>query len=113
MRVCPTVREPDGLAMSSRNRYLSPLQRQQSLVLWESLNLAQALVRQGQRSVPAIVRSMCDVIARVPEAKIDYVALADPDTLEAVTTVEHRAVALLAVRIGATRLIDNVIIEVN
>lgn len=113
LSVCPTVREPDGLAMSSRNRYLSPLQRQQSLVLWESLNLAQSLVRQGQRSAATILRNMRNVISRVPAAKIDYVALADPDTLESVTTVDRRAVALLAVRIGATRLIDNVIIEVN
>ena len=113
LRICPTVREPDGLAMSSRNRYLSPAERRQALVLWESLSLAQSLVRQGQRSAAAIVAGMRQAIARVPQAKIDYVALVDPDTLEPVATVAGRAVALVAVRIGATRLIDNVVIEVN
>jgi pantoate--beta-alanine ligase len=107
IRPCPTVREPDGLAMSSRNRYLSPTGRKQALVLWRSLQKARQLVEQGESDAAAIVRQMRTVIETAETAKIDYVALVDPETLESVEKVVGPTVALLAVKIENTRLIDN------
>jgi len=111
VRVCPTVREPDGLAMSSRNRYLDAHERRRALVLWQSLSLAAGLVRQGERDAKAIVERMKALISAASGAAIDYVALVDPESLEPVARVERKTLAALAVRIGATRLIDNMLIE--
>jgi pantoate--beta-alanine ligase len=107
IRVQPTVREPDGLAMSSRNTYLSPPQRQQALVLWKSLCLARDLADQGERDPGRIVEKMREIILSVPEARIDYIALADPDTLAPVREIRGRTLAAVAVHMGGTRLIDN------
>ena len=107
IRVCQTVREPDGLAMSSRNRYLSPAARQRALVLWKSLQTAAKLVEEGQRDAAAIVARMRDVIETAEDARIDYIALVDPDTLEPVQQIAGRTLAVLAVKIENTRLIDN------
>jgi pantoate--beta-alanine ligase len=107
IRVQPTVREPDGLAMSSRNAYLSPSQRQQALVLWKSLCLARDLAERGERDPGRIVESMRQIILSVPEARIDYIALADPETLAPVQEIRGRTLAALAVQVGGTRLIDN------
>lgn len=111
IRVCPTVREPDGLAMSSRNRYLSPAARQRALVLWKSLCLARDLVAQGQRDAQAVAERMREVILSASVDAIDYVALADPETLQPATVIDRPVVALLAVRIDGTRLIDNCLLE--
>jgi pantoate--beta-alanine ligase len=111
IRVCPIVREPDGLAKSSRNRYLSPAARQRALVLSKSLQLAGELVAQGQSNASAIVARMRQLIETVDDARIDYVALADPDTLEPVETVAARTLAVLAVKIENTRLIDNCLLD--
>ncbi len=110
VRVCPIVREPDGLAMSSRNAYLSPDARQRALVLWKSLCLAGELVEQGERGAQAIAERMRQVIEMAEDAKIDYIALADPDTLEPVDAVEGPTLVALAVNIDGTRLIDNCLI---
>lgn len=107
IRVCPTIREPDGLAMSSRNRYLSPSARQDALVLSKCLDLAARLVADGQRNADAVAAKMRGLIEQVADARIDYVALADPETLEPVRSIAGPTMALLAVRIGPTRLIDN------
>jgi pantoate--beta-alanine ligase len=111
IRVCPIVREPDGLAMSSRNRYLSPAARRRALVLWHSLQRAQELVTQGERRAAAILAPMREVILRAEDARIDYVALVDPETLRPVETLAGPALAALAVKIENTRLIDNCILE--
>jgi len=104
----PTVREPDGLAMSSRNMYLSPKERQAAAVLYRSLEAAQELWRSGVRDAARIRGRMNEVLADEPLARIDYVSVADADTLEELETVDRPALASLAVRIGKTRLIDNV-----
>ncbi len=110
--VHPTVRESDGLAMSSRNVYLSNQQRKSAVVLNQALALAQVMVRRGERRASAIRAAMSRLIRRAPQARIDYVALADAQTLEAVCAVARgKTVALLAVYIGKTRLIDNVILK--
>jgi pantoate--beta-alanine ligase len=107
IRVCPIVREPDGLAMSSRNRYLSPAARVRALVLWKSLQRAGELVAGGERNAEKILTEMRRIILSAEDARIDYVALVDPDTLQPVETVPDIALALLAVKIENTRLIDN------
>ena len=111
IRVCPIVREPDGLAMSSRNAYLSAGGRQRSLVLWKSLCLANELVDGGERDTEIIGRKMREVIMTAEDAQIDYVALADPETLEPVTRIKGRTIAAVAVTIDGTRLIDNRLLE--
>ncbi|MFZ5817373.1 MAG: pantoate--beta-alanine ligase [Bacillota bacterium] len=107
----PTVREPDGLAMSSRNTYLSPEERQAALVLSRSLRMAQERVREGERDMAALQAAMRAMIAAEPLADIDYVSIVDHATLQPVERLEGRALAAVAVRFGKTRLIDNVILE--
>jgi pantoate--beta-alanine ligase len=107
----PTVREPDGLAMSSRNSYLSPEERKSALCLKKSLDLAERLFREGERSAPKIRQAMVDLIQEHPFTEIDYVTLCDSHTLEEVESTGEGCVAVLAVRVGKTRLIDNCILR--
>jgi len=109
----PTVREPDGLALSSRNTHLSPRERQAALVLWKALCLAQELWDNGERSAERLRQEMTSLIESEPLAKIDYVSVADPDTLEELVKVDRPALVSLAVTIGKTRLIDNIILEAD
>jgi pantoate--beta-alanine ligase len=111
IRVCPTVREPDGLALSSRNVYLSADERRRSLVLSQSLNLAAELVAGGTRDTATVLARMRQQIESAGDVRIDYVAIADRETLAELTTVDRPAVALIAARVGTTRLIDNRFIE--
>lgn len=104
---CPTVREPDGLAMSSRNAYLSPEHRRQARVLSQSLFHAAERVASGERSADNLVAAIRKIIAEAADAVIDYAAVVDPNTLEPVSAVTGPMQALLAVRIGGVRLIDN------
>jgi pantoate--beta-alanine ligase len=109
--VCPIVREADGLALSSRNRYLTTPARNRALVLWQSLQLAAELVAQGERHAEKITAQMRKVILTAHDARIDYVALVDPQTLQPVNTIAGRVLAVLAVKIENTRLIDNCLLE--
>jgi len=108
--VAPTVREPDGLAMSSRNTYLSPAERRAAPVLRRALDLAESLWESGERSAASIRTRMLDLLAAEPLARVDYVSVADPGTLYEMETIERRALVSLAVRIGTTRLIDNTVL---
>jgi len=103
----PTVREPDGLAMSSRNRYLNPEERKQATALIRAIQKAQELVKQGERDPKRLVEEAKKIIAAEPLAKADYVEVRDPETLKAIRRIERSARMLLAVRVGKTRLIDN------
>jgi len=107
IRVMPTVREPDGLAMSSRNRYLDAEGRRQALCLWRALEEAEHLYEGGCRDVAKVRRAMAAIIGREPLARPDYIELVDRETLRPVRTLSDRTVAVLAVRVGETRLIDN------
>jgi pantoate--beta-alanine ligase len=109
--VLPTVREADGLALSSRNVLLSAEERQQASVLSRSLSVAQAAVKRGERDAEKVRAGIEAQIRTAPLAVVDFVAVCDPDTLEALTRIAVRAVALVAARFGATRLIDNVLLE--
>jgi pantoate--beta-alanine ligase len=105
----PIVREASGLALSSRNAFLSPAERQAALVLSQSLILAESLLQSGQRDAQSIVAAMCNLIEQEPLAYIDYVSVIDVDTLEAVSSVAETALIAVAVKIGKTRLIDNML----
>jgi len=109
--VLPTVREADGLALSSRNALLGPEERRQALVLSQALAGAQAAVKAGARDAERLRGEIEARIRSVPLAAVDYVAVCDPHTLEPLTRISGRAVALVAVRFGAVRLIDNVSLD--
>jgi pantoate--beta-alanine ligase len=107
IRVCPIVREPGGLAMSSRNVHLNNDERQQALAISRSLHLAAELVRQGELDAAVIKAKMLQTLADAGITRVDYVALADPETLEDVSRVDLPRMALVAAHVGNTRLIDN------
>jgi len=113
--VSPIVREKDGLAMSSRNVYLSEAERGEALVLYASLCHARELVAEGERDAGRIAAAMRQMIERRPSAKIDYVAVVDAESLADVGTLERgrRVLVALAVRFGATRLIDNTLVKIR
>ena len=109
--VVPTIREPDGLALSSRNAYLSPEERAAAPVLYRSLEAARAAWEDGERSGAALRARMSDVLGREPLARVDYVSVADPRTLQELDDVGDATLVSLAVRFGRTRLIDNMVLS--
>jgi pantoate--beta-alanine ligase len=112
IRVCPTVREADGLALSSRNQYLDPHQRQQATVLHQALQEAQQRIEQGEKDGEAIRRGMEARIAATPGASLDYAAVVDAETLMA-GPLSGKILLAVAVRFGNTRLIDNCLLEIT
>ena len=108
--VCPIVREKDGLAMSSRNAYLTPEQRQQARVLHRSLLRVQAASDAGERNAAALIEIGKQAIAEEPGARLDYFAIVDPDTLDPVPHTSRGALVAVAAYVGATRLIDNILL---
>ncbi len=108
--VCSTVREPDGLAMSSRNIYLNDEERLSALVLHQSLKLAQQLFNDGERDAGVIRRKMREMIEEQPKAEIDYISIADTNTLNELDSIKGKALVSLVVKIGKPRLLDNVIL---
>ena len=106
----PIVREPDGLAMSSRNSYLNAKERQAALILCQALTLAKKLWQQGEKDAAKIRNEMIRLIRKEPLAAIDYVSIADAETLDELEGIRPPALVSLAVKIGETRLIDNVIL---
>jgi pantoate--beta-alanine ligase len=106
----PTVREPDGLAMSSRNAYLSRKERRAATVLWRSLCGARELFDGGERQAEAIRQAVRAVLAEEPLAQVEYVSVADSDTLQELEAIAGPALVSLAVRLGRTRLIDNIVL---
>ena len=110
--VCPTIREPDGLALSSRNVYLSKNERGIALSLSQSLALAQERLTAGETDLNAITQAMRALMEAHPEIKIDYVTIVDPNSLEELTSPQPSMVALIAARVGTTRLIDNRVLTI-
>lgn len=109
---CPIIREEDGLAKSSRNTYLSAEERKAAVVLHKSLEKGERMLRGGEKDAEKIKQAIREVILAEPLAKIDYVEVVDFDTLESVETADGEVLTAIAVYIGKTRLIDNVIVTV-
>ena len=109
--VCPIIREPDGLAMSSRNAYLQPDERRAATILFRALDGARISISRGERDALRLTAAMREMIRSEPLAELDYAELVDAETLEPVTRLRGVCLALLAARIGAVRLIDNLLIE--
>ncbi len=112
VRVCPTVRESDGLAMSSRNRYLDPRDRQRALSLYRCLSTAMEAVAGGQRDGRLVVEAMHRTLRDGNVDRIDYAALVEPETLQPAGHLSRDVVAIVAAFVGTTRLIDNAAIHV-
>ena len=108
--VCPTTREPDGLAMSSRNVYLNPDQRKAATVLFRSLSAAKDLYEAGERDAEQVRGKMKEVLTTEPLAEVQYVSCADYDSLEELDEIKGKALLSMAVFLGKTRLIDNFVI---
>jgi pantoate--beta-alanine ligase len=111
LMVCPTVREADGLALSSRNRYLSAEERRQALILNRALRRIEGLVTQGEVESAVLIASALAVFAEEPSVRVDYCKIVNPDTLEDVADVRRGAMAAVAAWVGTTRLIDNLVIK--
>jgi pantoate--beta-alanine ligase len=109
--VCPIIRESDGLAMSSRNTYLSPEERTAATVLFRALTSAKSAYERGERSAESLRRVMAEALASEPRAQMQYVSVADYETLEELETVTGKTLLSMAVFLGKTRLIDNFVIE--
>jgi pantoate--beta-alanine ligase len=109
--ICPTIREPDGLAMSSRNSYLSNTERKSATILYRALLQAKELFNQGERNASNIRRAMIKLIESESTAQIDYVSVANMETLSEIKRVDQPTMVSLAARIGKARLIDNLIIS--
>lgn len=110
--VCPIIREKDGLAMSSRNRYLDAAGRKSALILSRSLFEAEEMIKKGERDSRKILDFICDRISGEPGARLEYAEIVDAGTLRPVDTIEGKILAALAVRVGTTRLIDNIMLEI-
>jgi len=108
--VCPIVRETDGLAMSSRNRYLNEDQRQSATVLYRTLTAMQERVEEGEVASSELIDAGLSVLSEEPDAQLDYLRVVDPDTLEDLPDAEGGALLAVAARFGSARLIDNVLI---
>lgn len=110
IRVCPVVREPDGLAMSSRNRYLSPAERLQAVAISQSLSAGRQLIERGERSAAVVRDQMRQVLITAGIERMDYVAVVDAESLAEVNIISSRVALLIAAFVGQTRLIDNCLV---
>jgi pantoate--beta-alanine ligase len=108
--VCPIVREPDGLAMSSRNAYLDAQQRKSARVLYRALMRVKKLADQGERNVAKLLATAREELASEPLVRVDYLEIVNPDSLDAVEDISKRGLMVLAAFVGTTRLIDNILL---
>lgn len=111
IRPCPTVREDDGLAMSSRNQHLDPQQRRQALCLHQALKRARQLIAAGQTDPARLIDEMKALIEKEPQARVDYISIVDNELLQPVPRIDRPVLIALAVRIGPARLIDNILVD--
>ncbi|HTG26929.1 MAG TPA: pantoate--beta-alanine ligase [Methylomirabilota bacterium] len=111
MVTCPIEREPDGLAMSSRNVYLNPSDRQSATVLHRTLQAAQLLLQNGTRDALSLQSAMHRVLKEEPRAKVDYAEIVDAQTFEPLTHINRKAYVLIAAKFGETRLLDNMLVD--
>src|SRR5262249_51270194 len=111
LRICPIVREPDGLALSSRNRYLDADQRRSAVVLHRALEAARGLIDAGERDAVVVRQRMTALIESTPGAVLDYAAVVEFETLRPLDRLRGEVLLALAVKFGSTRLIDNTLIQ--
>jgi pantoate--beta-alanine ligase len=109
--VCPTVREPDGLAMSSRNQYLSPQHRKDATIIYKAILKGQEMILAGATDPSQVIDQMQTLLAQVPALKSEYVSIVDAETLEQIDPLRGRVLIAVAARIGSTRLIDNAVVD--
>lgn len=110
VKVLPIIREADGLAMSSRNEYLNEKEKESAAILYQALKKAEGLFSVGERNAKKIIDSIRGLIKTVDTAKIDYIKIVDTNSLEDIDEIKNEALIALAVSIGKTRLIDNIIV---
>jgi pantoate--beta-alanine ligase len=109
--VCPTVREKNGLAMSSRNQYLTPQQKEDAALIYKSLQECWRMTKQGETNAKKIIAEMRKILKKIPSSKIQYISIVDAETLQNVDKITGKVLAAVAVKVGPTRLIDNILIE--
>lgn len=109
--VCPTIREPDGLAVSSRNQYLNPQQRKDATCIYKSLCKCSEMIGAGIRDTQKIITAMREILTKPSSVDIEYIAIVDPETLQNIDHVAGRILAAVAVKIGSARLIDNILVD--
>ena len=109
--VCPTVREPNGLAISSRNQYLSEQQKKDAANIYKSLQMCRMLIDAGTTDTLQIIAEMEKILQQVPSIKIEYVSIVDAETLESIEKIAGKILAAVAVKIGPARLIDNILVD--
>ncbi|MCH9021485.1 MAG: pantoate--beta-alanine ligase [Planctomycetes bacterium] len=108
---CPTVREADGLAMSSRNQYLSESERQDALCLWQAMQRASEMATAGEDDCEVIIAQMRKIVEKCPSARIDYISIVDNELLQPLSRIDRQVLVALAVKIGKCRLIDNIVVD--
>lgn len=111
--ICPTVREPNGLAVSSRNQYLSEQQKKDAANLYKSLQECRRLIDTGTTETHQIIAGMRKILQQIPSGKIEYVSIVDAETLESIEEIAGKVLAAVAVRIGPARLIDNILVDLS
>lgn len=109
--VCPTVRQPDGLAVSSRNQYLTDAQKKEATYIYKSLQKAQQMIDAGITDCDAIISQMRTILNQAPSIKIEYVSIVDADAVQSINRITGKVLIAVAVKIGSTRLIDNILLD--
>jgi pantoate--beta-alanine ligase len=109
--ICPTVREPDGLAVSSRNQYLTEQQKEDATNIYESLQKCSRMIDAGVTETREIIAEMRKILRQIPSVQIEYVSIVDAETLQSVEKIAGRLLAAVAVRVGPARLIDNILVD--
>jgi pantoate--beta-alanine ligase len=110
--VCPTVRQPNGLAVSSRNKYLNKQQKEDAALIYKSLQKCREIIDAGITEAEPIITQMRKILSQAPSVKIEYISIVDAETLETIDRVSRHILAAVAVRIGSSRLIDNILVDV-
>ncbi|MCK5226432.1 MAG: pantoate--beta-alanine ligase [Planctomycetes bacterium] len=111
--VCPTVREKDGLAVSSRNQYLSRQHKKDATLIYKSLQKCQQMILAGEEDVSVIIDGIGQILSQSPAIEIEYISVVDAQTLQNLTKISGKVLVAIAVKIGSTRLIDNILVDTN
>jgi len=109
--ICPTIREPDGLAVSSRNQYLTRQQRKDATLIYKSIQKCREMIEAGVTESREIISWMREILNQIPSAQIEYISIVDAETLESIDQVAGKVLVAVAVKIGSTRLIDNILVD--